>query len=407
MDNKLGVIVPYRNREEHLTIFKQSIKEYLNKTNITFELIIVEQYDDKPFNRGKLLNIGFLEAEKLGCSYVVFHDVDILPIKADYSFSDIPIHLATDNIPFESYFGGVTIFPLKDFIEANGFPNEYWGWGFEDDELLRRTINTASQKIRNRKTGADCLVFNGKDCYVKIPNNIDFKKDIKFSIVFEVTPTLNEVLEFDEWTIFSIPGWDLTLTYNSFGRYKFELWDFKKNCYSINSKILSTYITKIDITISVKDCLVIMNQNREYVGEFKYNKRLLEYSNEEWIYLGNANPYRGSNMKELNGMICEFKVWNDLEEIINFDFKKCTEYYGCEKDITSKEQYKFIKLPYRRNSIFKKLKHDENGFVGDNWKSKNTRVNQIKYSNSSDKSGLNNIDYTIIENINNHIKVKL
>ena len=250
-------------------------------------------------------------------------------------------------------------------------------------------------------------MFNGKDCYVKIPNNIDFKKDIKFSIVFEVTPTLNEVLEFDEWTIFSIPGWDLTLTYNSFGRYKFELWDFKRNCYSINSKILSTYITKIDITISVKDCLVIMNQNREYVGEFKYNKRLLEYSNEEWIYLGNANPYRGSNMKELNGMICEFKVWNDLEEIINFDFKKCTEYYGCEKDITSKEQYKFIKLPYRRNSIFKKLKHDENGFVGDNWKSKNTRVNQIKYSNSSDKSGLNNIDYTIIENINNHIKVKL
>jgi hypothetical protein len=405
--NKLGIVVPYKDREEHLTIFKQSIKEYLNKTNITFELIIVEQYDDKPFNRGKLLNIGFLEAEKLGCSYVVFHDVDILPIKADYSFSDIPIHLATDNIPFESYFGGVTIFPLKDFIEANGFPNEYWGWGFEDDELLRRTINTASQKIRNRKTGADCLVFNGKDCYVKIPNNIDFKKDIKFSIVFEVTPTLNEVLEFDEWTIFSIPGWDLTLTYNSFGRYKFELWDFKRNCYSINSKILSTYITKIDITISVKDCLVIMNQNREYVGEFKYNKRLLEYSNEEWIYLGNANPYRGSNMKELNGMICEFKVWNDLEEIINFDFKKCTEYYGCEKDITSKEQYKFIKLPYRRNSIFKKLKHDENGFVGDNWKSKNTRVNQIKYSNSSDKSGLNNIDYTIIENINNHIKVKL
>jgi hypothetical protein len=407
MDNKLGVIVPYRNREEHLTIFKQSIKEYLNKTNITFELIIVEQYDDKPFNRGKLLNIGFLEAEKLGCSYVVFHDVDILPIKADYSFSNVPIHLATDNIPFESYFGGVTIFPLKDFIEANGFPNEYWGWGFEDDELLRRTINTTSQKIRNRKTGADCLVFNGKDCYVKIPNNIDFKKDIKFSIVFEVTPTLNEVLEFDEWTIFSIPGWDLTLTYNSFGRYKFELWDFKRNCYSINSKILSTYITKIDITISVKDCLVIMNQNREYVGDFKYNKRLLDYSNEEWIYLGNANPYRGSNMKELNGMICEFKVWNDLEEIINFDFKKCTEYYGCEKDITSKEQYKFIKLPYRRNSIFKKLKHDENGFVVDNWKSKNTRVNQIKYSNSSDKSGLNNIDYTIIENINNHIKVKL
>lgn len=411
MDNKLGVIVPYRNREEQLNIFKEHISNHLRNQNIEFELIVVEQIDNKPFNRGKLLNIGFLEAERLGCSYVVFHDVDMLPIEADYSFSKTPLHLATNfnetSEISETYFGGVTIFPINDFKEANGFPNDYWGWGFEDDELLRRTINTDFKKIRNRKTGADCLVFNGKDCYVKIPNNINFKKDIKFSIVFEINPILNEMLEFDEWTIFSIPGWDLTLTYNSFGRYKFELWDFKRKCYSINSKISPTYVTKIDINISVDDCLVTMHQDREYVGEFKYNKKLLDYSGEEWIYLGNANPYRGSNMKELNGMICDFKIWNDSDEIINFDFKKCTEYYGCKKDITSKEQYKFIKLPYRRNSVFKKLKHDENGFVGNNWKSKNTRVNQLNYYNNLDNSGLSDIVYELIEANTLHLKVKL
>jgi hypothetical protein len=371
----------------------------------------VEQFDDKPFNRGKLLNIGFLEAERLGCSYVVFHDVDMLPFQVDYSFSNTPIHLATnfDEVSeiSETYFGGVTIFPLNDFKEANGFPNEYWGWGFEDDELLRRTTNTDSKKIRNRKTSADCLVFNGTDCYVKIPNNIDFKKDIKFSVVFEVYPKLNDVLESDEWTIFSIPGWDLTLTYNSFGRYKFELWDFKRNCYSINSKVSPTYTTKIDINISVNECLITMKQDRECIGEIKYNKRLLDYSTQEWIYLGNANPYRGSNMKELNGMICEFKIWNDSEEILNFDFKKCTEYYGCEKDITSKEQYKFIKIPYRRNCLFKRMKHDENGFVGNNWKSNNTRVNQLNYYNESDNSGLSDISYALIERVQNHLKVKL
>ena len=57
--NKLGVIVPYRDREEHLSIFKKHITEYLNREKIQFELIVVEQSDDKPFNRGKLLNIGF------------------------------------------------------------------------------------------------------------------------------------------------------------------------------------------------------------------------------------------------------------------------------------------------------------------------------------------------------------
>ena len=53
MDNKLGVIVPYRDREEHLIIFKKHITEYLTKKEIPFELIIIEQSDDKPFNRGK------------------------------------------------------------------------------------------------------------------------------------------------------------------------------------------------------------------------------------------------------------------------------------------------------------------------------------------------------------------
>ena len=73
MDKKLGVIVPYRNRKSHLKIFKKNITDYLNSQNIPFELIIVEQVDENPFNRGKLLNIGVIEAERLKCDYVVLH----------------------------------------------------------------------------------------------------------------------------------------------------------------------------------------------------------------------------------------------------------------------------------------------------------------------------------------------
>ena len=37
-----------------------------------------------------------------------------------------------------TYFGGVSILSSSDFIRINGFSNEYWGWGAEDDDLYRR-----------------------------------------------------------------------------------------------------------------------------------------------------------------------------------------------------------------------------------------------------------------------------
>ena len=128
--HKLGVVVPYRNRYEHLEEFKTTMVEYLESKNIDFEIIVVEQDDSKLFNRGMLLNIGFKYAKDMGCDYVVFHDVDMLPVNVDYSYSDIPLHLATNfttlsskqkRIVFDEYFGGVTIFPIEDFERINEF----------------------------------------------------------------------------------------------------------------------------------------------------------------------------------------------------------------------------------------------------------------------------------------------
>mmetsp|Transcript_20201 Transcript_20201/g.51447 ORF Transcript_20201/g.51447 Transcript_20201/m.51447 type:complete len:152 (-) Transcript_20201:300-755(-) len=36
------------------------------------------------------------------------------------------------------FFGGVTAFHPEDFVSCNGFPNNYWGWGLEDDQLRLR-----------------------------------------------------------------------------------------------------------------------------------------------------------------------------------------------------------------------------------------------------------------------------
>ena len=61
--DKLGIIVPYRDRPQQLYDFKLKISSYLLAQGIDYELIVVEQDADKSFNRGKLLNIGFQKAK--------------------------------------------------------------------------------------------------------------------------------------------------------------------------------------------------------------------------------------------------------------------------------------------------------------------------------------------------------
>ena len=73
--HKLGIIAPYRDREEQLKTFISHMNDYIH--GIDYVIIVVEQSDDNDFNRGKLLNIGFNTAIKQGCDYVIFHDIDL------------------------------------------------------------------------------------------------------------------------------------------------------------------------------------------------------------------------------------------------------------------------------------------------------------------------------------------
>ena len=60
INHKLGIIVPYRDREQQLKRFLSHMKDYIK--DIDYEIFIIEQSDDKPFNRGKLLNVGYKHA---------------------------------------------------------------------------------------------------------------------------------------------------------------------------------------------------------------------------------------------------------------------------------------------------------------------------------------------------------
>ncbi|HET9338748.1 MAG TPA: galactosyltransferase-related protein [Casimicrobiaceae bacterium] len=147
-DARLAIVVPYRDRAEHLGRFLPHLVTFFERDRfakpIPYEIHVAEQAPGRPFNRGAMKNAGFSIAHR-DADYVVFHDVDYLPIWADYSRVHHPTSLITwgvegrGNEPSNTP-GCVVAFPADDFVRINGYSNDYWGWGFEDVDLQQRIM---------------------------------------------------------------------------------------------------------------------------------------------------------------------------------------------------------------------------------------------------------------------------
>jgi N-terminal domain of galactosyltransferase/N-terminal region of glycosyl transferase group 7 len=151
----LGIIVPYRNRPAHLAELIPRLVTFLaehrHRAPTRTTLIVVEQAGDKDFNIAKLKNVGYVMLRDQ-VDYVCFHDVDYVPQRADYRDPGVGwAHLVsrgaevvTDPRGFsiahnkENFTGGVVLFSKQAFEQVNGYSNDYWGWGFEDEDLRMR-----------------------------------------------------------------------------------------------------------------------------------------------------------------------------------------------------------------------------------------------------------------------------
>lgn len=465
-NNKLGVVVPYRDRYHQLVHFKTQIKKYLDKKGYNYVLIVVEQDDAKLFNRGTLLNIGFEEALREKCNYVVFHDVDLIPVKVDYSFSRVPQHLATDFISddpdfhrtiFDTYFGGVTIFPTDVFQIINGYSNVYWGWGFEDDDLFKRCVFKGipyDTKTINVEGGPQvALKYNGTTSISKGK----FKTDLrgKSTIVVTFHPDHIECdieKDYDRHTVFSIPSIGLTLSYDSFRRYKFLMEDGEEWSY-IDSELTDPRKTTVVLKINGPRKTIEMYQDGEYIGKTKFEKDLPDTNNEDF-YIGCKNEEE----ELFRGIISQFAVYNDLLNKDNLlQVTKNTKYsltmpfesYNTDGNLVQyydmryiKEykvmdlidhenplevadceiiNYEFIrehiiKVPFRRRGYFETLSHESAGYKNGSWTDMNIRYNQMRFHNEMEKGyrnyeedGLSNLEYTLHSRskVNNQIHLNV
>ncbi|GMR53683.1 hypothetical protein PMAYCL1PPCAC_23878 [Pristionchus mayeri] len=153
--HKVAIIVPYRDRDTQLRIMLHNLHALLTKQQLDYGIYIVEQIANQTFNRAKLMNVGFDQAIKeYGWECFVFHDVDLLPEddRNLYSCPAQPRHMsvAVDKfnyqLPYGSIFGGISALTREHVEKINGFSNDYWGWGGEDDDLSTR-VSMAGYKI--------------------------------------------------------------------------------------------------------------------------------------------------------------------------------------------------------------------------------------------------------------------
>ncbi|XP_008307071.1 beta-1,4-galactosyltransferase 3-like [Cynoglossus semilaevis] len=152
---RTAIIIPFRNRDLHLKIFLHYIHPLLQRQQLNYGIYVINQAGNYSFNRAKLMNVGFWEAmleETWDC--VFFHDVDLIPEddRNIYICDDNPKHasIAVNKfnyiLPYSTCFGGVSALTPSQFYRINGFPNNYWGWGGEDDDVATRVF-LAGMKI--------------------------------------------------------------------------------------------------------------------------------------------------------------------------------------------------------------------------------------------------------------------
>ena len=133
------ILIPYRNRKEHLDIFIKDAIPLFEKYLKPFKVAIIEQEEGKLFNRGMLLNIGFNEY-KDKTQYFFTHDVDIIPTEkcVNELYTKTNYDVIRISVPHDTSFGQICKFTHSSIFNINGFPNIIWGWGIEDRALYYR-----------------------------------------------------------------------------------------------------------------------------------------------------------------------------------------------------------------------------------------------------------------------------
>ena len=219
-NKKIAIISCFRDqgngsRENERLKFIQLMNVIL-KPYFKFHIYIIEQSQEENFNIGKLKNIGFKIASQKKYDHYIFSDIDTIP---DYDLipyflknENYPISLASRGTRYEEknkiinkpFLGALLGFNKKLFEEINGYPNNFWGWGGEDDALINRLININKNYICIPKKGSiiDLEEKDNKPVSIKNKFKLEVKDQLKYEKLYiDLTQWMNNGLNSLEYNI--------------------------------------------------------------------------------------------------------------------------------------------------------------------------------------------------------------
>lgn len=440
MKPKLGICIPYRNRKEHIEELIPLLSDHLNYHNIPHKFYVGHQVDDKLFNRGAMKNIAAYHAFEDGCDYIAWHDVDMTPNDDDCDYSypgEYPIHIATKlskygfKLGYEQYFGGVILFTKEQVEKTNGYSNEYWDWGQEDDDLFWRTYyeGLTTYKVFKKYNKRRVVEFNGDDSLLALRVNRDISsclhQDHTISILFsadqqpEKVPIWlvgDEEKKFIEYPLIRKDGsFNWGISFNNSRAVTSLVFDRNSDYHYNYAKRFENQWTWVTVTYDseTKNSYLYINDELNFnVNGVKENipqhigQRLKTHDSIKPILLGvctHTNTY-------LKGKIAEVKIYNKFVEDINTVFEDKTNlvlHYNfdiSDEDIVNKyEMYsnnttfssedievKDMILPYRRECSFDCIYHDDEGYVDGKWvKGETTARNEKRFVTEMQQNKIN------------------
>ncbi|OPJ67413.1 beta-1,4-galactosyltransferase 1 isoform B [Patagioenas fasciata monilis] len=144
---KVAVIIPFRNREEHLKYWLYYLHPILQRQQLDYGVYVINQTCCGGSGLARDQSITGMATSVVTLAYSN-SDVDLIPMddRNTYKCYSQPRHLSVSmdkfgfRLPYNQYFGGVSALSKEQFRKINGFPNNYWGWGGEDDDIYNRLV---------------------------------------------------------------------------------------------------------------------------------------------------------------------------------------------------------------------------------------------------------------------------
>jgi hypothetical protein len=177
------IIVPLMNREQQLQTFVAHVCGAFAD-----DVVVVEQADDGPFNRGWLFNVGLRLLSSAPGDCVAVHDVDLLPEPGiRYDRCAVPTHLSWEPehhgwaLRYPSFSGGVFVASRAHWDLVGGMSNRFEGWGGEDDELFVRwrRANLTDGPLRPHRPPTGRFRKNNEDHFRQPFNNERFFENLR------------------------------------------------------------------------------------------------------------------------------------------------------------------------------------------------------------------------------------